>query len=123
MRVDWCVSSWFRIKNTHSLTHRRTAWLGLDTLRHIQNELYNIAASGIFVWVDAGQDDDTRERHTHRHAGGLHQFPWAPRLNVTAVGVTSEILRRLCKEGKSKFLSDVRLSKMTFARNHASSRT
>ena len=20
MRVDWCVSSWFRIKNTHSLT-------------------------------------------------------------------------------------------------------
>ena len=21
MRVDWCVSSWFRIKNTHSLTH------------------------------------------------------------------------------------------------------
>ena len=27
MRVDWCVSSWFRIKNTHSLTHtRRTMW-------------------------------------------------------------------------------------------------
>ena len=25
MRVDWCVSSWFRIKNTHSLTPR--AWL------------------------------------------------------------------------------------------------
>ena len=23
MRVDWCVSSWFRIKNTHSLTHGR----------------------------------------------------------------------------------------------------
>jgi len=23
MRVDWCVSSWFRIKNTHSLTHSR----------------------------------------------------------------------------------------------------
>ena len=22
MRVDWCVSSWFRIKNTHSLTRR-----------------------------------------------------------------------------------------------------
>ena len=22
MRVDWCVSSWFRIKNTHS--HRRS---------------------------------------------------------------------------------------------------
>ena len=21
MRVDWCVSSWFRIKNTHFLTH------------------------------------------------------------------------------------------------------
>ena len=21
MRVDWCVSSWYRIKNTHSLTH------------------------------------------------------------------------------------------------------
>ena len=21
MRVDWCVSSWFRIKNTHSHTH------------------------------------------------------------------------------------------------------
>jgi len=20
MRVDWCVSSWFRIKNTHTLT-------------------------------------------------------------------------------------------------------
>ena len=20
MRIDWCVSSWFRIKNTHSLT-------------------------------------------------------------------------------------------------------
>ena len=25
MRVDWCVSSWFRIKNTHSLTH---GWRG-----------------------------------------------------------------------------------------------
>ena len=25
MRVDWCVSSWFRIKNTHSLTHSRLA--------------------------------------------------------------------------------------------------
>ena len=24
MRVDWCVSSWFRIKNTHSLTHSHT---------------------------------------------------------------------------------------------------
>ena len=23
MRVDWCVSSWFRIKNTHSLTHNQ----------------------------------------------------------------------------------------------------
>ena len=23
MRVDWCVSSWFRIKYTHSLTQRR----------------------------------------------------------------------------------------------------
>ena len=23
MRVDWCVSSWFRIKNTHTLTHTR----------------------------------------------------------------------------------------------------
>ena len=23
MRVDWCVSSWFRIKNTHSHTKRR----------------------------------------------------------------------------------------------------
>ena len=22
MRVDWCVSSWFRIKNTHSLTEK-----------------------------------------------------------------------------------------------------
>ena len=27
MRVDWCVSSWFRIKNTHSLTHGRVACL------------------------------------------------------------------------------------------------
>ena len=25
MRVDWCVSSWFRIKNTHSLTHSRVS--------------------------------------------------------------------------------------------------
>ena len=24
MRVDWCVSSWFRIKNTHSLTQQST---------------------------------------------------------------------------------------------------
>ena len=24
MRVDWCVSSWFRIKNTHSLTPKQT---------------------------------------------------------------------------------------------------
>ena len=23
MRVDWCVSSWFRIKNTHSLTREQ----------------------------------------------------------------------------------------------------
>ena len=27
MRVDWCVSSWFRIKNTHSLT--RTVAVGV----------------------------------------------------------------------------------------------
>ena len=26
MRVDWCVSSWFRIKNTHSLTHSEALW-------------------------------------------------------------------------------------------------
>ena len=25
MRVDWCVSSWFRIKNTHSHTERHPA--------------------------------------------------------------------------------------------------
>ena len=25
MRVDWCVSSWFRIKNTHSLTDSEAA--------------------------------------------------------------------------------------------------
>ena len=24
MRVDWCVSSWFRIKNTHSLTENKS---------------------------------------------------------------------------------------------------
>ena len=29
MRVDWCVSSWFRIKNTHSLTHYLRRLLGL----------------------------------------------------------------------------------------------
>ena len=36
MRVDWCVSSWFRIKNTHSLGARepdlfvsRTAFISL----------------------------------------------------------------------------------------------
>ena len=34
MRVDWCVSSWFRIKNTHSLTHREltTSLAGLRGL-------------------------------------------------------------------------------------------
>ena len=32
MRVDWCVSSWFRIKNTHSLTHA-TGRLGLWSQR------------------------------------------------------------------------------------------
>ena len=26
MRVDWCVSSWFRIKNTHSHTHRKSTF-------------------------------------------------------------------------------------------------
>ena len=26
MRVDWCVSSWFRIKNTHSLTRSVRLW-------------------------------------------------------------------------------------------------
>ena len=25
MRVDWCVSSWFRIKNTHSLNRSRAS--------------------------------------------------------------------------------------------------
>ena len=30
MRVDWCVSSWFRIKNTHSLTHSREEYPGDD---------------------------------------------------------------------------------------------
>ena len=29
MRVDWCVSSWFRIKNTHSLTFGYTVPLVL----------------------------------------------------------------------------------------------
>ena len=29
MRVDWCVSSWFRIKNTHSLTHAGRRGVGV----------------------------------------------------------------------------------------------
>ena len=32
MRVDWCVSSWFRIKNTHSLT-RWVARIGVTPSR------------------------------------------------------------------------------------------
>ena len=31
MRVDWCVSSWFRIKNTHSLTPSLLMSFGFDT--------------------------------------------------------------------------------------------
>ena len=27
MRVDWCVSSWFRIKNTHSLPTTVSIWV------------------------------------------------------------------------------------------------
>ena len=33
MRVDWCVSSWFRIKNTHSLTGRLLVALVESVLR------------------------------------------------------------------------------------------
>ena len=33
MRVDWCVSSWFRIKNTHSLTHWARDWRALALTR------------------------------------------------------------------------------------------
>ena len=36
MRVDWCVSSWFRIKNTHSLTRGHIglqAVFGINFLR------------------------------------------------------------------------------------------
>ena len=33
MRVDWCVSSWFRIKNTHSLTPSLTV-VHLSTYIH-----------------------------------------------------------------------------------------
>ena len=34
MRVDWCVSSWFRIKNTHSHSHAK--WIHTHT--HTHNE-------------------------------------------------------------------------------------
>ena len=49
MRVDWCVSSWFRIKNTHSLTltHSRTegveaSALGRETRNTQDNNYYHL---------------------------------------------------------------------------------
>ena len=33
MRVDWCVSSWFRIKNTHSLVAPPSTQEGLPSTR------------------------------------------------------------------------------------------
>ena len=37
MRVDWCVSSWFRIKNTHSLVTRRRPTDGAGARRPKRN--------------------------------------------------------------------------------------
>ena len=38
MRVDWCVSSWFRIKNTHSLREREREELKREKERERESE-------------------------------------------------------------------------------------
>ena len=50
MRVDWCVSSWFRIKNTHSLTPST----------HSQNEAEE---------RDESEDEIAGERTTREESG------------------------------------------------------
>ena len=49
MRVDWCVSSWFRIKNTHSLTHSR-----------------DVAAEGLLNWDEAADVERGAPREERR---------------------------------------------------------
>ena len=41
MRVDWCVSSWFRIKNTHSLTPVREGET-IEGSRTMRNRPYQV---------------------------------------------------------------------------------
>ena len=82
MRVDWCVSSWFRIKNTHSLTHKthsqRAAthpdWAYTSLIdgkaKHSPTNDWDTNA----VWVDARQAMTvTQERHTEPQDKTLSQ--------------------------------------------------
>ena len=53
MRVDWCVSSWFRIKNTHSLTHERAdaAWDSLSEMSASKGETPNLISESLLSAV------------------------------------------------------------------------
>ena len=45
MRVDWCVSSWFRIKNTHSLTLRVRVCVCVCVIKNTHTEDASVVLS------------------------------------------------------------------------------
>ena len=63
MRVDWCVSSWFRIKNTHSHSHEVVGqW---------------VVGSGGEGGVDGGGRNSPLGRRSERLPGGSFTPPYA----------------------------------------------
>ena len=50
MRVDWCVSSWFRIKNTHSLTLTVREGETVEGSRTMRNRPYQVLKCSRGVW-------------------------------------------------------------------------
>ena len=55
MRVDWCVSSWFRIKNTHSLTHEVTHTWTTKNWHGLQMQRLSVVLHTAVAWQTDGE--------------------------------------------------------------------
>ena len=106
MRVDWCVSSWFRIKNTHSHTHTEPGEPSREppgSVRLVADKKKtsrHACAVRMYVCIE-GKNSQARTGHQHTDAvpfscGGSP--PRAPRKDIELESRPVEAPRRAPRE-------------------------
>ena len=105
MRVDWCVSSWFRIKNTHSLTtcwrqaedyqneHAPCTSLLLSPIRGGNFKLATIAP--LFLQNEMSQTGTEEKKLAE--AAHVHTPPLPPSACASAAPVSVPVVARDCQ--------------------------